>query len=114
MRGQGMVVTEAGALFRKRIHSGMSHLQAAVAKCMGSAAPENPHLYRQISESQLACFHATFETGSFKMAAVTLDLTLSTIHRNFRSLEALLGTKLAETSPNSARRNSAGDAFFTL
>ncbi|WP_319531839.1 LysR family transcriptional regulator [uncultured Cohaesibacter sp.] len=113
-RGKGMTCTEAGTVFHRRTRSGMNHLQQAVLQAAGRTAKDNPHLYRQISNSHLSCLQAVFEAGSFKQAAQGLGLTLSTVHRTFRSLEALLDINLADTRPNSVRRNAAGEAFYTL
>jgi DNA-binding transcriptional LysR family regulator len=109
-----MVPTAAGEVFFKRVANGMSHLQMAVLRCSEQKARDNPNLYRQISASQLECFHTTVEEGSFKAAAQTLGLTLATVQRAFRALETLLGCALAETRPNSVHRNTEGDHFYTL
>nr|WP_321524245.1 LysR family transcriptional regulator [uncultured Cohaesibacter sp.] len=113
-RKRGMVPTEAGEVFFRRVANGMSHLQMAVWRCAERRARINPNLYRQISTSQLECFHAAVEEGSFKAASQSLGLTLATVQRAFRALEALLGCPLAETRPNSVRRNTEGEHFYTL
>ena len=113
-RGQGMVPTEAGAVFHARVARGMEHLREAVRRSAGREERNNPHLYRLISGSHLDCLHATFEAGSFKQAAQALQLTLPTVHRYYRALEALLGMSLAETRPNLVRRNASGEVFYGL
>ncbi|WP_316857892.1 LysR family transcriptional regulator [uncultured Cohaesibacter sp.] len=114
LRKKGMVPTEAGEVLFRRVASGMSHLKLAVWQCAEQKVKANPNLYRQISSSQLDCFHAAVEEGSFKGASQSLDLSLATVQRAFRSLEALLGIDLAETRPGNVRRNSEGERFYTL
>ncbi|WP_373237403.1 LysR family transcriptional regulator [Cohaesibacter celericrescens] len=111
-RKKGMAPTKASKIFHTHIETGLAHLRTAVDVCAAKEEKANPHLYRQISLSQLKCLHATFEGGSFKSAAQSCGLTLPTVHRSFRSLEALLGVKLAETRPNSVRRNTEGEIFY--
>ena len=113
-RGQKMTVTEAGALFHRRLKMGMARLEEAVDASAGPHARNNPHLYRQISDSQLACMHAVLQTGSFKSAAEALNQTTPTVHRNFRGLETLLDQKLADTRPNLVRANAEGEIFYNL
>ncbi|WP_244574557.1 LysR family transcriptional regulator [Cohaesibacter sp. ES.047] len=107
-------MTDVGKLFHKRVRSGMLRLEEAVLKHGSPQVQSNPHLYRQISDSQLTALHAVLEMNSFKAAAESLNKTTSTVHRNFRSLEVLLEQKLADTRPNQIRANAEGEAFYAL
>lgn len=65
----------------------------------------------QLSISDLICFLAVGETGSFRKAADEVGLGQSAVSRRIQRLEELFGVSLFERRPSGARLTSAGSCF---
>lgn len=100
-RRRGMVATEPGEIYLKRIGRGTHYLRRAGDYAARFADRPPPHLHRRFTLSQLRALIAVVEHESFRLGAQQLAVQQSTVHRSCRELEAQLTCALFE-------RTSAG------
>ncbi|WP_404933990.1 LysR family transcriptional regulator [Nitratireductor sp. L15S-10] len=100
-RRRGMLTTEPGEVYLKRIGRGTHYLRRAGEYAARFANRPPPHLHRRFTLSQLRALIAVVEHESFRLGAQQLAVQQSTVHRSCRELEAQLDCALFE-------RTSAG------
>ncbi|SEB64929.1 transcriptional regulator [Nitratireductor aquibiodomus] len=100
-RRRGMVMTEPGEVYLKRMCRGTHYLRRAGDYAARFASKAPPHLHRRFTLSQLRALIAVVEHESFRLGAQQLAVQQSTVHRSCRELEAQLTCQLFE-------RTSAG------
>lgn len=109
--GKRFSPTPCGALFVRRVTAALGHLHAgarAAARPSGEAARR---LDRQVTAAQLRALVAVANTGSFTVAARSLELAQPTIHRAARALEALAGVPFFRATPVGVELTPAAQAF---
>jgi DNA-binding transcriptional LysR family regulator len=96
----GMLLTEPGGLFRRRVQCALSHLQTGASEALRIGGKKRrggfSHFERLLTAAQLRALIAVSGSGSFSLAARTAGLSQPSVHRAARDLERLSGVPLFE------------------
>ena len=104
-RAGGLVPTEGGEIYLRRIERGVGSLQRA------ARALARPHVWRMLTAGQVRAVIAAVDHGGFRPAATALGVQVSTISRACRDLERLGATKLFEATSQGLRATRQAETF---
>ncbi|MFK7976116.1 MAG: LysR family transcriptional regulator [Halioglobus sp.] len=85
----GVVTTQPGRAFLRRVERGQHWLAAIDKLVKQSATNSSRHIDRQLTSGQLRALIAVTQEGSYTRAANRLALTQPTLHRAIRDLESI-------------------------
>lgn len=114
---KGMVPTEAGALFERRLERVLAHLRRGDSlsrKKLARNSDRRPRtaFYRLCSPVQLRALLAVARTGSFNQAARDLKVSQPGIHRALRELASLSGLALFDQTRGGVIMTPAAEVFI--
>lgn len=115
-RPKGMVPTEAGEMFQKRLARILEHLRRGDSLARkkatrgGSAVPRSA-FHKFCSPVQVRALLAIARTGSFSQAAFELGVSQPGVHRAGRELAALSGLTLFDQTRGGVTLSTAAEAF---
>ena len=97
-RNKGAYLTEYGKIFEKRTTRFFEMIEGAICGLGNDADPIHrvaaTSASHRITNSQVRALIAIYEAGSFTLAARQLGVSLTSVHRAARSLEAQLQTEI--------------------
>jgi LysR family transcriptional regulator of gallate degradation len=102
----GMLVTDAGRVFTKRIDQAIGYLKSgaqAIATRKAGKGAGSPRLDRLATTVQLRSLIEVIERGGYAPAARHLGVSQPNVYRAIKDLEVIAGRKLFEPSPFGAR-----------
>ncbi|MEC3861227.1 LysR family transcriptional regulator [Mesobacterium sp. TK19101] len=102
--------TPTGALFVRRVSTALEHL-AQGARNATRGGKGRAGFDRLLTAAQLRALIAIAATGSFTIAARSLDLSQPTIHRAARGLEDLCALPLFRATPSGVELTPAAQTF---
>ena len=113
---KGMVPTEAGRIFERRLTRTLEHLRrgdSLARKKAGRSEGGRPQgaFHRHCSPVQLRALLAIARTGSFNQAAQQLGVSQPGVHRAVRELAQLSGLTLFDQTRGGVVLTSAAEAF---
>src|SRR5215469_11926336 len=111
----GMLLTEPGDLFRRRVKCALGHLEtgASEARRIGGKRKSGgfAHFERLLTVAQLRALIAVSGTGSFSLAARAAGISQPSLHRAARDLERLSGVALFEKTSKGIALTDAAQAL---
>jgi LysR family transcriptional regulator, regulator for genes of the gallate degradation pathway len=114
-RNTGTYLTEYGKILEKHTTRFFAAIEDAVRELAAGADPVrsmmNAPACDRITKSQMQALIAIYESGSFTQAARQLGLSLTSVHRSARSLEAQLQRGLFHNTALGVTTNEKGAKF---
>ncbi|MBV9373936.1 MAG: LysR family transcriptional regulator [Alphaproteobacteria bacterium] len=114
-RGKGTYLSEYGRIFEKRTLRFFEALEGAVHELAHEAGPVDrtsaTAASHRITNAQLRALIAIYEAGSFTQAARRLGISLASVQRSARSLEAELRQKIFHNTAVGVTTNERGARF---
>ena len=115
-RARELIPTPAGSLLAARFGRALDHLgtgaRAAFRVASGGEGRGGRQTFdHKVTAAQLRALIAISSTGSFALAAKSLDLSQPSVHRAARNLEALAGLAFFRATPIGVELTAAAKAF---
>ncbi|WP_319826632.1 LysR family transcriptional regulator [Thalassovita sp.] len=116
-RPKGMIPTETGHLFERRLLRMLEHLRAGDSLARKKAArrdgsnAQRGEFFRFCSPVQLRALLAVWKSGSFNQAAQELGVSQPAVHRATRELGSLSGLTLFDQTRGGVVLTPAAEAF---
>lgn len=102
----GTYPTPAGDVLLKRVGRALEQIEIAIATLSRQQA--DPAASRNITSTQIRCLMAIAKSASFSQAARDLGISIASLQRAARDLEATVAVPLYIASKNGQQTNSAG------
>lgn len=102
----GTFPTAAGDVLLKRVRRALGQIEAAIATL--SRGQANPAIVRNITSTQIRCLMAIAGRSSFSQAARDIGVSIASLQRAARELEANVSVPLYTASRNGQQANGAG------
>ncbi|MGJ7043565.1 DNA-binding transcriptional LysR family regulator [Shinella sp. BE166] len=102
----GTFPTPAGDVLLKRVRRALAQIEAAIATL--SRGQANPAVVRNITSTQIRCLMAIAGRNSFSQAARDIGVSIASLQRAARELEANVSVSLYTASKNGQQANGAG------
>jgi DNA-binding transcriptional LysR family regulator len=112
----GMLLTEPGDLFRRRVKCALGHLETGALEALRVSGKKKrggfSHFERLLTAAQLRALIAVSESGSFSLAARAAGIAQPSVHRAARDLERLSGVPLFERTGKGIALTEAAQALM--